>query len=64
MPDGNMMGDKLKVVWARFSSLNKAVFVIIVIIQYRQARPHLELKTRPILSPVWFNGREPEICLG
>ncbi len=64
MPNGNIMGENLKVFWAKFSTLNKTVFVIIVIIQYRQARPHLELKTRPRFSPLWFNGREPEICLG
>jgi hypothetical protein len=40
-----LMGDNLKVVWAKFSTLRLTVFVKGVIAWYRQERPHLELKT-------------------
>ncbi len=40
------MGDNLEVVWTEFSTLSLAVFVMSVIGRQRQARPHLELKTR------------------
>ncbi len=40
-----LSGVKLKVVWAKFSTLSLAVFVMSVIMWHSQARPHLELKT-------------------
>jgi hypothetical protein len=41
------MGDNLKVVWAEFSTLSKAVFVMSAITWHIQEHPHLELKIRP-----------------
>ncbi len=46
----NLTGENLKVVWAKFSTLSQAVFIIGVTAQHTQARPHLELKTRPQVS--------------
>ncbi len=55
-----LTGDKLKVVWAKFSSSSKVVLVMSVTAWHTQERPHLELKTRPwihhdslSLSMVW-----------
>ncbi len=42
-----LTGENLKVVWAKFSTLSQAVFVLREIVQQRQARPRLELKTQP-----------------
>ncbi len=47
-----LTGENLKVVQAKFSTLSKAVFIRSVITWYRQARPHLELKTGPWFGPV------------
>ncbi len=48
-----LTGDTLKVVWAEFSTLSLAVFCFMsVIAWYRQAHPHLELKTQPMSCPV------------
>jgi hypothetical protein len=47
-----LTGENLKVIWAKFSSLILAVLVSSVIAWYRQARPHLELKTWPRFCPV------------
>ncbi len=44
------MGENLKVVWAKFSTLSQAVFVMNVMTWHRQARPCLELKTRPTVQ--------------
>ena len=46
------MGDNLKAVVVKFSTLSLAVFVVIVIIFYRQVHPHLELETKPRFCPV------------
>ncbi len=45
-------GESLKVVWAEFSTLSEAVFVMSVFARYAKARPHLELKTQPRFHPV------------
>ncbi len=45
-------GENLKVVWAEFSTLSLAVLVMSVTARYRQACPHLNLKTRPRFCPV------------
>jgi hypothetical protein len=42
-----LTGENLKVVWAKFSTLSEAVFAMCVIARQSQARPHLEMKTRP-----------------
>ena len=47
-----LTGDDLKGVWAKLSTLSEPVFVSNVIAWHRQARPHLELKTRPRFRPV------------
>jgi hypothetical protein len=44
------MGNNLKVVWADFSTLSLAVFVLSVIEWNTKARLHLELKTRSRFS--------------
>jgi len=46
-----LTGDDLKVVCAEFSTLSQAVFVMSVIKLHRQARPRLELRTRPRFCP-------------
>ncbi len=46
------MGEKLNVVWAEFSTLSWAAFVMSGMIWHMQARPRLELKTRPRFYPV------------
>ncbi len=45
------MEENPKVVWAKFSTLSWVVFVKSVIAWHAQARPHLELKNRPMLCP-------------
>jgi hypothetical protein len=47
-----LTGDNLKVVWAEFSTLSWAVFVLNEIAWPGQVRPHLELKTLPNFCPV------------
>jgi len=47
--------DNLEVVWARFSTLSSAVFVMSVIRLHAQAQPHLELKTRARICPANLN---------
>ncbi len=47
-------GDGLKLVWAEFSTLSQAVFVISVIAWHTLAHPHLELKAQPKFNP-WTN---------
>ncbi len=42
----------IKVVWAEFSTLSLAVFVLTEIVWHRQARARLELKTRPRSHPI------------
>jgi len=49
------MGDIIKFVWAEFSTLSQAVFVMSVIARHRQARPHQVLKTQPRFYPVSLN---------
>ncbi len=46
------MGDSQKVVWAEFSTLSLAVFVVNEIAWHTQARSSLELKTQPKFCPV------------
>ncbi len=46
------MGDNLKAVWAEFSTLSLAVFVISVNECHTQARPRLELKICSTFCPV------------
>jgi hypothetical protein len=46
------MGESLKVVWAEFSTLSYAVFVMSVFAWHAKACPHLELKTQPSFRPV------------
>jgi hypothetical protein len=41
------MGENIKVVWAKFSTLSWAVLVMSTIVWHIQTRPHLELKNRP-----------------
>jgi hypothetical protein len=40
-------GENLNVVWAEFSTLRYAAFVMNVIAWHRQASPSLQLKTQP-----------------
>jgi hypothetical protein len=47
-----LSGVKLKVVWAKFSTLSLAVFVMNVIMWHAQERPHLELKPRRMFCPL------------
>jgi hypothetical protein len=47
-----LMGENLKFVWDEFSTLSLAVLVMSVIARHSQARPCLELKTRPRFCPV------------
>ena len=47
-----LTGVNLKAVWAEFSTLSWAVFVLTVTACHRQARPRLEFKTRPRFCPV------------
>ncbi len=42
-----LMGENIKVVWAKFSTLSWAVFGMHVIAWHTHACPHLELKTQP-----------------
>jgi hypothetical protein len=56
------MGDNLIVVQAEFSTFSHAVFVKGVVVLHRQARPHLEMKTRPRFCPInlsQLNGELP-----
>ncbi len=48
------MGENLKVDWEKFSTLSQVVLVKSANTFHRQACPHLELKTMPMLSPVGF----------
>jgi hypothetical protein len=43
----NLTLNNLKVVWAEFSTLSLAVFVVSATVCHRQARPNLKLKTQP-----------------
>jgi hypothetical protein len=47
-----LTGENLKVVWAKFSTLSLAVFVMSIIAWYRQTRSYLKLKTQPRFCPV------------
>jgi hypothetical protein len=42
-----LIGDNLKHVLAKFSTLREAVFVFSATVWHRQEWPHLELKTQP-----------------
>ncbi len=47
-----LMGDNLKVVLAKFSTLNLGCFIMYANERHIQARPGLELKTWPRFCPV------------
>jgi hypothetical protein len=47
-----LTGENLKVVWAKFSTLSWAVFIMSAIARYGSTRNHLKLKTRPRFCPV------------
>jgi hypothetical protein len=49
-----LTGEKLKVVWAEFSTLSQAVFVMSVNAWHIQARSHLELKNSAQVSYFWL----------
>ncbi len=47
-----LMGENLKVVWAKFSTLSWAVLIISATAWYRQKRQHFKLKTQLRFCPV------------
>ncbi len=47
-----LTGEKLKVVWAEFSTLSLAVLIMRATAWHRQTHPHAKLKTRPRFCPV------------
>jgi hypothetical protein len=47
-----LLGENKNVVWAEFSTLGQAVFVISAVAMYIQTHPYTTLKTRPRFCPV------------